>query len=456
MRSKCRRKDKCIAAMFGVETGEIAAKEKLNEKKINAIVNAANPTLMGSDKGVDGNIHREINRLEKKIGFFKEKIREQVDGEEKKANNTIRCQRGQAVTTSGYGLCDYVIHVVGTEFDGRSRKESKWNYQTCSFSRVQTLESCYYAIVEQIKSRGDIERIAVPVISAGTYGFPFCYAARIAVASMGNALVEWKQKDPELFALSGIKEIWFYIHKEKGESAEAFRGRIAYMQQTIQEYGAKFRQDKKVAFQSSWQSNFQVMQDVKKYDERRGYFAIARSVRYILTIIRMLCLPWTSIKDIFGRYDWKRRRQIVEWMAFGKILLPVIALGLVQKYGIHGRCLQFLQVLIIYSMADTLTYLLSLIIMADVQSPSANIIRSCILLFVNYLEVSVDMAFLCFTLFQNQKISVQNALAFGILGENLENNNVLLSYGNAGIKFFFLSLVVGYFAGHMKQRRFRS
>lgn len=143
-------------------------------------------------------------------------------------------------------------------------------------------------------------------------------------------------------------------------------------------------------------------------------------------------------------------------MAFGKVLLPIIALGLVQKCGIHGLWLQILQVLIIYSMADTLTYLLSLIIMADVQNPSANIIRSCILLFVNYLEVSVDMAFLCFTIFQNQKISVQNALAFGILGENLENNNVLLSYGNAGIKFFFLSLVVGYFAGHMKQRRFRS
>ncbi|WP_162611970.1 macro domain-containing protein [Eubacterium sp. An11] len=442
--------------MFGVETGEIAAKEKLNEKKINAIINAANPTLMGSEKGVDGNIHKEIDRLEKQNGFFKEKIREKVDGHEKKAYNTIRCQRGQAVTTSGYGLCDYVIHVVGTEFDGKSRKESKWNYKTCSFSRVQALESCYYAIVEQIKSHGDIERIAVPIISAGTYGFPFCYAAKIAVASMGNALIEWKQKDPELFALSGIKQIWFYIHKEKGESAESFRTRIAYMHQTIQKYGAKFRQDKKVSFQSSWQSNFQVMQDVKKYDERRGYFAIARSVRYILTMIRMMCLPWTSIKDLLGGCDWKRRRQIVEWMAFGKILLPVIVFGLVQKCGIHGLWLQVLQLFIIYSMTDTLTYLLSLIIMADVQSPSANIIRSCILLFVNYLEVSVDMAFLCFTIFQSQKISVQDALAFGILGEHIKNNNILLSYGNAGIKFFFLSLVVGYFAGHMKQRRFRS
>lgn len=456
MRNRCKRKDKCIAAMFGVETGEIAAKEKLKEKKIDAIVNAANPTLMGSDKGVDGNIHSEMDKRKNQEGFFKEMIRVEVDGNKKKPYNTIRCHRGQAVTTRGYGLCKYVIHVVGAEFDGKSQKETKQNYRTCSSSRVQVLESCYYAIVEQIKCHGDIERIAIPIISSGSYGFPFYYAVQIAVASLGNALVEWKQKDPEMFALSGIKEIWFYLHQEKGESAESFCARIKYMKQIIQVYGEKLRQDRRVVFQSSFQSNFQVMQDIKKYDEMRGYFAIARSARYILTIIRMLCMPWTFIKDRIGGIDWKLRRQIVEWIAFGKILFSVLGILRVQQYGIDGLWLPVFKGIVIYSMIDTLTYLLSLIIMADVQRPSANIIRSFILLFVNYLEVSVDMAFLYFSTFCNEISSVKSALAFGILGEREEITNDLFIYANSGIKFFFLTLVVGYFASHIKQRRFRS
>ena len=63
MNSYCRRKDKCIAGMLQVITGNIGDREMLKKYQINAIVNAANPTLMGSDQGVDGSIHSAINKL---------------------------------------------------------------------------------------------------------------------------------------------------------------------------------------------------------------------------------------------------------------------------------------------------------------------------------------------------------------------------------------------------------
>lgn len=51
-------------------------------------------------------------------------------------------------------------------------------------------------------------------------------------------------------------------------------------------------------------------------------------------------------------------------------------------------------VIIIYSMADTVTYLVALMLLADIQGPSANVIRSMICLLVNYVEDSFDMALL--------------------------------------------------------------
>ncbi len=98
--------------------------------------------------------------------------------------------------------------------------------------------------------------------------------------------------------------------------------------------------------------------------------------------------------------------------------------------------------------------------MADIQRPSANIIRSMIMLFVNYIEVSLGMSYLYFAYYK-QAISLGEALAFGVL--NLRAGNQLTSwidylfvYVNTGIKFFFITLVFGYFANHMHQRKFRS
>ena len=77
--------------MLQVITGNIGDREMLKKYQINAIVNAANPTLMGSDQGVDGSIHSAINKLLKGgKGSFKDRIKEETDKERILPDNTIR------------------------------------------------------------------------------------------------------------------------------------------------------------------------------------------------------------------------------------------------------------------------------------------------------------------------------------------------------------------------------
>lgn len=462
MKQKCTRKDKCISGILCARKGSITDKGLLKLDRIDAVVNAAKPTLMGSCQGVDGAVHQLIDsgfRAQGSNDTFKERIRQELDGNLKKSEHTIRCQRGEAVLTSGYSLCKYVIHVVGAKFDGKNRSDTWLNYASCSSSRIRQLESCYYSIVDILKEHADIERVAVPVISAGEYGFPFRLAADIAVASLGNALLDWKVKDSEMFELSGIQEIRFYIHREAGESEQSYEAKFRYVQWLLYKYKKAFKNDNKVVYQGSFRSNLQILCDVFRYDVSRGYFSIARNFRLLITSFRVLCLFWTAIKDVLGEYVWQRRRSVVEGLTFAKALFPIAGLLLADTGNVGSRCIIFLQILIVYSLMDTVTYLLSLIIMVDVQNPSANLIRSLILLLLNYLETSFDMAFLYFIYEQTVNITVFQALEFGVLNTPLTEQaecwmDCLFTYANTGLKFFFITMVFGYLAGHMKQRKF--
>ncbi|MDE6845904.1 MAG: hypothetical protein K2J99_09075 [Lachnospiraceae bacterium] len=79
--------------------------------------------------------------------------------------------------------------------------------------------------------------------------------------------------------------------------------------------------------------------------------------------------------------------------------------------------------LIIYYMCDTVTYLLALMVMADIQRPSANLIRSIIMLFVNYIEVSFGISYLYYLhcAEDGRIILFYKAIAFSILGIREEN-----------------------------------
>lgn len=191
--------------------GDITDKKLLKKLRVDAIVNAANPTLMGSDQGMDGAIHAKLPKLKKRI--CKEL------GTDRLANRQ-RCGRGKAVTTSdgekGKKLCRYIIHTVGSKYDGSG--------EICSSSRIQILENCYHSVIDEVKKHPDIRNVAVPVIGAGDYGFPFKLAMEIAVCSINNAILEWRQKDSELFEKAKLERVYIFIfHPSKAKTDEKFQ-----------------------------------------------------------------------------------------------------------------------------------------------------------------------------------------------------------------------------------------
>lgn len=126
--------------------------------QVDAIVNAANSTLLGGG-GVDGAIHR-------------------VAGPElKKFCATLGgCSTGKAKITPGFKLAaKYVIHTVGPVWSGGKKNEHG------------LLADCYRNSFE-IALRHGVTTIAFPSISTGVYGFPKREAARIALAVMREYL----------------------------------------------------------------------------------------------------------------------------------------------------------------------------------------------------------------------------------------------------------------------------
>lgn len=452
-------KKKEIFEMLKIREGDIADGELLRAEKITAIVNAANPTLMKSrrEQGINKAIHDAIDALEGRENAFEKIIRKELDVKEakKRRKKEIRCGRGNACLTSGGGLVRYVIHVVGAEYDGTSEKK-----ENCSSSRTKILVSCYEEIIKVVKQHMDIRRIAIPIIGAGTYGFPFALAVRIAIASVANALITWRDQDPEMFEMAELEKVYFFIYDACGQKQREHK---AYADAALEKYKPSIQKNQKVVFQTSKEAHFCYIREIWKYDKFRGYFSVAWGFRLLLMGFRLAFLPVMWLKDLFGGCNWRRRRHSVELLAVVKMGIPLLGwflLTVIPADGCgHYRKVVF-TVMVIYNMCDTISYLLTLIIMADIQNPSANLIRSLIMLLVNYIEVAFDMALLYWFSYWD-KIRFRQALLYGVLGQGQIAKMEALGdyvwlYLSAGIQFFFVSLVFGYLANHMRQRKFRS
>lgn len=140
--------------------------------KVDAIVNAANSTLLGGG-GVDGAIHRAAGP---ELKAYCAKLGGCSTGESADATSMSRgprrCPVGEAVITPGFKLpAKYVIHTVGPVWHGGKSNEPT------------LLANCYRNSLELALKNG-VKTIAFPSISTGAYGYPKEEAARIAVSVM--------------------------------------------------------------------------------------------------------------------------------------------------------------------------------------------------------------------------------------------------------------------------------
>lgn len=148
---------------------------------VDAIVNAANPVMLGGG-GVDGAIHKaagsELLAECRKV----------------KAVNGVRCPFGEArITKAGNLSAKFVIHTVGPIY----RSDS----QPCD-----TLASAYENTLN-LADQHKCESIAFPAISCGSYGFPLEQAAEIAIQVCSQEKYRHMTIIFYLFS-SGLYDLW--------------------------------------------------------------------------------------------------------------------------------------------------------------------------------------------------------------------------------------------------------
>jgi O-acetyl-ADP-ribose deacetylase (regulator of RNase III) len=178
------RQTSTIRLLDGDQVIEIHGPADITQETTDAIVNAANSTLLGGG-GVDGAIHRaggpailaECREVVRSIG---------------------RLVAGKAVITTGGNLAaKHVIHTVGPVYRGGESNEA------------ETLASCHRESI-RIADEHQLTSLSFPAISTGAFGYPESEAAPIAIAAAIEALAPAKHVKKCRFVLFDVSTVRAY------------------------------------------------------------------------------------------------------------------------------------------------------------------------------------------------------------------------------------------------------
>ena len=170
-----------------VMTGDIT------EVKVDAVVNAANSSLLGGG-GVDGAIHRKGGP---DILDQCREIRKTTYPSGMPAGNAV-------ITTGGYLPADYVIHTVGPVWHGGNKGEKA------------ILEKAYLNSLK-LASAQNLDTIAFPAISTGIYQYPKTEAAETAFKTVTRYLEEYSKPEKVYFVFFETGDMNLFLKKVKGE-----------------------------------------------------------------------------------------------------------------------------------------------------------------------------------------------------------------------------------------------